>query len=235
MVDRLRPDERKQEVLIPSDEAVEFVMATTMLLSDYPPKPVDVVFLHGRSFFDAEKAGFFSTAVDMIKDGTAKNILIADSEGERLGETVPRKAFAGKTLWTDRLVKMGVPVDKIIYCPHPIKGEHGFHTRNESDAFLDVCEESGFKSAVIIAQPHQLVRAMLGTVKVMANHNYNMDVYNAAPRSTNWRKMVRGSQGKELKPRMEHIEDEYKRVFAYQANGDLATFSDLFNYLSKRG
>jgi hypothetical protein len=36
----------------------DLVRATTVLLSDYPPRPVDAIFFHGRSFFDAEKEAY---------------------------------------------------------------------------------------------------------------------------------------------------------------------------------
>lgn len=43
-----------------------------------------------------------------------------------------------------------------------------------------------------------------------------------------------GSQGMELKPRRDHVPDEIDRIFKYQADGDLASFDELFAYLAKR-
>lgn len=149
-------------------------------------------------------------------------------------ESTPRVAFAGKSIWTDRLVRLGVPQDRIIYAPHLIPGEHGFNTKDESDAFLKVCSEREFKTGVIVTQPHQVVRAMLGAVRTINKNGYEIGVWSVSPQSTDWGKRVKGSQGNELKPRMEHIEDEIKRVFAYQDKGDLASFSELLNYLKNR-
>lgn len=54
------------------------------------------------------------------------------------------------------------------------------------------------------------------------------------PSSTDWNRKVMGSQGMELKPRRDHVPDEIDRIFKYQADGDLASFDELFAYLAKR-
>lgn len=94
--------------------------------------------------------------------------------------------------------------------------------------------ERGWRSAVIVTQPHQIVRAMLGAVRTINQKRSDLDVWNISPQSTNWQRRVKGSQGMEFKPRMGHIEDEIKRVFDYQDKGDLASFEELLVYLRKR-
>src|SRR3989344_4076216 len=213
---------------------VDHNIATTVLLSDSPPGSVDAVFFHGRSFFDAGKRDIFQVAVDYISQGRAQYILLADSEGERVGETIPQVAYPGKSLWTDRLVKMGMDRERIIYSPHLVPREHGFNTTTEAHAFLNTCIERGFKTGVVLTQPHQIVRAMLGAVKRIQEQELPVDLWTEAPRSVDWNKKVKGSQGMELKPRIYHIQDEIDRVFRYQAKGDIASFDELFDYLATR-
>lgn len=213
---------------------VGLAKATTVLLSDRPQKPVDAVFFFGRSFFDAEKHGIFQVAADFINDGRGKYLFIPDSEGERMGETTPRIATAGKTLWTDRLVRLGVDRSKIIYSPHPVPGEYGFNTKTEGDAFLKKAAEDELHSAVVLTHPHQIVRAMLGIVATMHTTGQKLDVWSMTPEFTDWNKKVRGSQGMELKPRLDHIQDEIDRIFKYQQKGDIASFDELFSYLTTR-
>lgn len=212
---------------------IDLTRAAVVLLSDYPPQPVDAIFLHGRSFFDAGKKDFFKAVVELIQKGGAKYIVTPDSEGERVGGTTPRMAYPGMSLWTDRLVKLGVKHEQIIYSPH-LKGERGFNTRTESDAFLETSRQRGFRSAIVLTQAHQLVRAMLGTIRAINETDSPIRVWGMFPQYTDWNKRVKGSQGNELKKRFEHIEDEIKRISAYQAKGDLASFAELFDYLAKR-
>jgi|SRR3989344_2111688 len=214
--------------------SIDLKRVTEVLLNDRPPKPVDAVFFFGRSYFDAGKKDIFQVATDMIKEGRAKYIFIPDSEGQRVGGTIPREANPGKTLWTDRLVRLGVDKNQIIYCPHPIPGELGFHTRNESDAFLRTAANKGLNTAVVLTNPHQIVRAMLGVVKTINDTGQEIDVWCMVPDTTGWNKRVMGSQGKELKPRRDHVPSEIDRIFKYQAQADLASFDDLYAYLAKR-
>lgn len=224
-----RADMQVLEAYITSPELLDVTMT---LLGDTPPRPVDAIFFFGRSYFDAEKKGISTLAADLVKQGRATDIFLADSEGETVGGTVPRVAYPGKSLWTDRLNRLGVG-ERIQYCAHP-EGKPGFHTRTEAEAFVQTAAEKGFKSAVILAHPHQITRAMLSVIKVINEKGLDIDVWCMTPPSTDWDKKVMGSQGMKRKPRSEHIQDEIDRIFRYQAKGDIASFDELFSYLAKR-
>lgn len=216
------------------DLAEDLTKATTILLRDSPPGPVDAVFFFGRSYFDAGKQDIFTVAADFIKQNKAKYLLLVDSEGERAGETIPHVANPGKSLWTDRLVRLGVDKDRILYSPHLVPGERGFNTKTEAEAFLQTSAENGFKTAAVLTQPHQIVRAMLSVVKTIHQKGLPMDVWCMVPQSIDWNKRVKGSQGMARKPRVEHIGYEIERIFRYQAAGDIASFDELFAYLTRR-
>ena len=75
---------------------------------------------------------------------------------------------------------------------------------------------------------------MLGLVRTINQQELPIRVWAVSPQNTNWQVRVKGSQGMERKPRREHIQDETDRVFRYQANGDIASFDELFSYLAQR-
>jgi len=203
--------------------------ANLVLLSNRPPHPVDALFLHMRSFGDY--TGLYELAEEMARTQVVKFIAVSNNEGEKFGSTVPFEANPGKTECIRILTEeQKIPPDKILT---PETMAH--HTRQENDAFLKLSMQREFTSGVILAQPHQLLRAMLGMIQVMDMNKYLMKIYTAAPGYTDWQEKVRGSQGKEFKPRVEHIPDEVKRVYEYQIAGQLASFERLFDYLNARG
>lgn len=211
------------------NNAAELYQATVILLSRKPQQSVDVLFFHNRSFGDY--TNLFEIAGKMFRRGRIRFIAVTNNEGERFGSTVPFEANPGKTECIRILTeKQRIPTDKIL-----IPEALAFHTRQENDAFLELSRQRSFTSGVILAQPHQLLRAMLGMIQAMDINGYLMKVYTAAPDYTDWQERVRGSQGQELKPRVEHILDEVGRVYGYQTSGQLASFERLFEYLNTRG
>lgn len=209
------------------DFDAKLYQATVMLLSGQPQKPVDVLFFHNRSFGDY--TDLFEIAGEMFQRGRVRFIAVTNNEGERVGSTVPLEANPGKTWCINNLLAQGIPIESIIY-PDTM----AFHARQENDTFLKLSRQMRWRTGVILTQPHQLLRAMLGMVQTMNNDDYQMEVYTSAPISTPWQRVVSGNQGLESKPRIDHIQDEWERVRKYQAAGYLATFEQLFDYLETR-
>lgn len=208
-------------------DAAKFCQATVMVLSGQPRKPVDALLFHNRSFGDY--TGLFEMAEEMLRRGRVRFIAVTKNEGERYGSTVPFEANPGKTWCINNLLTQGIPTENIIF-PNTM----AFHARQENDAFLELSKQMEWRSGVILAQPHQLLRAMLGMVQAMNLGGYQMEIYTAAPVSTPWQQVVSGNQGLESKPRIDHIQDEWERVRRYQDLGNLATFGQLFDYLKAR-
>jgi hypothetical protein len=199
------------------------VQAVTVLLSDWPTKPMDAVFFHARSHGDDD--GLFELAAEFLNQRLARRVVINGSDGERADGTGPGTAWPGKKVWLDRLKDFGIT---------PFLTRPAFHNRDENEAFQELAEAERWKSAVILTQPHQILRTFLGAVKSMADHRYWMRLHAAAPRATPWWKKVHGSQGAEELARFQHIEAEFKRVPLYQQKGDLATLPELWAYLQSR-
>lgn len=201
--------------------------AVVMLSSGQPEQPVDVLFVHNRSFGDYTH--LFEIAGEMFRRGRVRFIAVTNNEGERVGSTVPFEANPGKTWCAENLLTQGIPTENIIY-PNTM----AFHTRQENYAFLETSIQRSWTTGIILTQPHQLLRAMLGMVQAMNLRGYQMEIYTAAPVSTLWQEVVSGNQGLESKPRIDHIQDEWERVRRYQASDELASFDDLFAYLKTR-
>lgn len=209
------------------NDASKLYRATVMLSSGEPQQPVDVLFFHNRSYGDY--TGLFEIARKMFEEGRVRFIAVTNNEGERVGSTIPFEANPGKTWCIENLMAQQIPAGNILY-PYTM----AFQTREENNAFLELSRQMEWKEGVILTQPHQIVRPMLGMVQAMHNNGYQMKVYTAIPRFTPWQEVVRGNQGTEFKPRFDHIEDERKRISDYQASGELATFDQLLDYLKAR-
>jgi len=221
-IDRGQIEDTPERVEIEREKALQLYQATNLLLSDYPRIPVDALFFHGRAHKDDDHA-LFNLAAQLYHQGTINTIVLVGTEGERFEGKTPGEAWPGKTAWTKRLQERGV--ERIVYSPP------AYHARQDDDAFLAASKDQGWKRAVALTHPHQLVRAMLGMVKVMQEEDYWMVVYGLAPQTSDWHKQVFGSQGQNLMPRFGHIELEFDRILRYQEKGHLASFDELFDYI----
>lgn len=189
-----------------------------MVLSDWPRHKTDTVFFHSRGNCDYD--GLFGLAYHLKVTGQAKFIAINGFDGF---PNAPGKAYSLQML-------EGMNVERFsIFLSEP-----SLNTKEESNTFVKLSQKNNWKSAIIITQPHQLLRAFLGAVKSIETQEYPMRLYAARPLITNWWKNVFGSQGTENKERFGHIPDELKRITIYQEKGDLCTFEEFFEYMRNR-
>lgn len=207
--------------------------AYDLLCYDRLSKPVDILYFFGRSYFDAPKEGLYRLAVNLYQEGMAKKIIIPGTEGERLGQDIPRESHPGKTLMRNRLVRMGVPNEDII------DSTPGYHTRQEGDAFLNYSIEHGFHDAIALTNPTQIVRAVLSLVAKIDSDHLPVNVFARVPDplTFDWGRMVKGSQGADRKPTYKHLFQEFKGIHKYQnypPPNNIATFSKLFEYIEAR-
>ncbi len=204
--------------------AKDIYEATLLVLTDKLPQQTDALFLHGRSYGDDE--GLFELVSQLYKDGRIKSVIIPGTDGRRHGASIPGEAWPGQKAWMKKLKELGV--DKVHL------SDPGYNTRTETDSFLKASSEKGWKSVAVLTQPHQILRAMLGTVKSMEERNTWIRVYALIPPNTSWGSEVFGSQGEKSLPRIDHIKEELVRIHRYQEKGDLASFEQLFMYIAVR-
>lgn len=212
--------------LNPEKKEIEFKRAFEMVLKDNPTEPVDAVFLHPLSHGDDED--MFPVAAAFIKDGRAKYIVINGSDGQKFGGEKKGEAWAGKDEYIRRLEQLGVTQEQIVL------SDPAFHTRQANDLYLKLAKQHGWKTAVTLNQPQQLLRATLGQIQAMEMQKYPMRVYAVFPEPWDAAKKVCGSQGQAQDRRYKLIGKEYDGILKYQGTGELPPFQDFFNYMEKR-
>lgn len=199
--------------------------ARYLVLTDTLPQTgIDVVFLFSRARYDEDE--LFETVLNLQKRNLVRDVVTNGSQGERLGSTVPGEAWPGIGVWRSQLETLGV---KRIHLSRP-----AFHTRDETEAFLESAQQHGWTSAAILTQPHQLLRATLSVLKVMQNRDFWMRIYSISPQRCDWFREVYGPQGRELLPRYQQIQAEESRLSGYIAKGDIASPDDYLAYRKKR-
>jgi hypothetical protein len=209
---------KKISVLDPT----ELYQATCMILSNLPTQSADVVLFHARGVDDDD--GLFELVTRLIQEGRAHKIAINGFDG--ISTTEPGKRIgSGKDFCIKKLSPLIDP--KIIIPTDPAQ-----NTIEENRAFLKLARERNWKSGIIVAQPHQLLRAMLGAVKEISKHEMNFRLHSVCPQSVDWDKNVFANQGVQS-VRFDNISAELNRIPEYIAQGDLATLEELIAFLRK--
>lgn len=208
------------------EEITNFRRALAIVLKDTPTEPVDAVFLHPLSHGDDNE--MFPLAAKLISEGKAQFIVTNGSDGEKLGNTQPGVAWAGKEEYIRRLISVGVPEHKIIL------SRPAFHTRQNNDAFQEIAEQKKWKSAITLNQPQQLLRATLGQIRTMQQNNYWIRLYSIYPEPWEAARQIYGSQGARQDRRFTLLLSDFERILNYQSKGDLATFDEFFKYIKNR-
>lgn len=199
----------------------------------YPPNSVDAACLFGRAQGDYEHgggdSGILELAASLYLVSRVRHVVLPAAEGSFTpeGQRVPT-GYPGLTEWQKRLQKLSV--GSIRHAPDP--GPVLCHTRSEGDEFVLLAKHHEWETAVAIANPHQLLRIMLGFLVSFRLVRYRLRVWPLCPKHTAWTKCVYGSQGERELPRYLHIAEEWRRILRYQEQGDLARFEELSEYLT---
>ncbi len=201
------------------------LQAMTLILTDWPTHPIDAVFFHGLASGNDDN-DIFNVAASLYLYQRATYVAINGSEGERFGGVIPGEAWAGYTVWRQRLILAGISANWIL------PTEPAFNTKEDCEAFLKLARERKWTSAAVLTQPHQMLRTMLSWVKTMQDASYMMRLHPVTQRPMNWNKRSFGSQAAVEESRFAQITKEFERIPVYQKKGDLATLEELVAYLT---
>lgn len=214
-------------------DANETLYHVMVLMSGrFPTNPVDATFVFGRASGDWEEDlcnnGVLHIAVALYRAGLAEYVVIPGYDCTQTAEGLPvPTGYPGRERWKGFLQeRLEVPH----HCIWSTRG-HGTNTKTEGDDFILLARKRGWKSAAVIMQPHQALRAMLGLVRSLEQLQYPMRIVPVIPQRVQWKKHVFGSQGQGGFERYKHIAWEWERIPKYQANGDLASLQELYSYL----
>lgn len=201
----------------------DWVEATLRLVTD-PLASSDAVFFHARA--EADDDGLFELVANLHHGGWAKTVVVNGSKSGTLEPGGTVHSYPGVEYYEKRLRLLGI---SSIYETDP-----AFNTLEENQVFLKLAREKRWKRAILVSQPHQILRIFLGAVQTMKIQGYWMTLYASVPSVTDWLKPVYGSQGQKLLPRHQHISEEEEKVIQYQGRGDIATLDDLLHYLNEQ-
>lgn len=198
----------------------QYARAQAHVLSLQPSNPVDAVFLHARALGDGDHV--IALAADILNNRGASAVAINGFDGRRFDGTTPGEASEGAVYYHQKLIDNGVSDSSIFHT------DEALNTRAENHVFLRLALTSGWKTAIIVAWPHQLLRACLGMVAAMRQSQRWLNVYTAYPRHVDWGAFVSGSQSANPQRRSVELGAEMERISLYQKKGDLASFDKLF-------
>lgn len=193
------------------------IVTTIMVLSNKPTKLTNALLFFGRAKGDDNDQIFYKAA-EAFHMNLIECILINGTENEE-------KCGHAKTAWTKRLNNLGVT--KVL------SYKESSNTTEEAKNMIIVAKEKNWKSATILAQPHQVLRCMCALVKAMENANYWMKIYCLIPDTSDWFEVTRGSGNQLPMERFKHIALEYSRVLKYASIGHTATLKEVFDYMRK--
>ncbi|OHA26474.1 MAG: hypothetical protein A3C06_02765 [Candidatus Taylorbacteria bacterium RIFCSPHIGHO2_02_FULL_46_13] len=204
-------------------ELLELYEVTNMLLSCRPQKPVNAILMHARSF-DGDDDGLFELVRKLIPS-VAPIVVINGGGGEGM-RGPSKKAWPGVEEYEKRLSSLGV-MDIIRSAP-------ARHTQEESEKFVDIIKERGWRRVVVANLPHYLLRSMLSGVCEIQKRGLSVLLYPVAPVSLSWRKPVFGSQGVSPIKRFAQCHEELKRITEYQKQypDKFVSIKSLVEYLS---
>lgn len=201
-------------------DRLQLFQAMSVLLSDPPPNwRVNGILFHGRSFGGDE--GLFELAGELVT-GVSSNAVVINGDEEGAGYKPGTFGWPGAKDYQPRLEKQGCKVYKSKPAPRTL--EEGF-------CFSEFAQEEGWGRVIVIAQPFQLPRIMLTHLHVMKKRQYQMQIYPMAPKRVNWEKLCNGSQAADPVSLFDQISGELDRILEYQRQGNLASTSELIEYL----
>lgn len=214
--------------------------ADCMLLTDAVPRNVDAIFFHARAHGDYDD--LFELVAEKYHGMERPLVFINGGNGAHINGFMPYESWGGGDWWRQELIKRGVTK------AHIFMTKDAFHTREESEGFVELSRGAGVRRALVVVQPHQMLRAFLTLIKAMSDAQYMMRAYALAPHRKNteswWRPIYYSSAmipseklppiEERYKARFELVGGEVSKIPEYQAKGHLASLDDLFKYLRMR-
>lgn len=213
-------------------DPLEVYRATVVLCSDAPPleRPgplFDALLMHAQSH--GAETEVIACARHLLRNRRARAVAINGSRGEAWGRDIPGEAWPGADTYANLLADAVDPFPEQMHRSRP-----AYHTRDESDAFLELVREQRWSHVAIVTHAHHILRTFLGMIRAMQVAKLRLRVHAVVPQHTNWWIPVGGSQGSPVQERFQHIAGELERIERYQASGHIASFAELWEYLRWR-
>jgi uncharacterized SAM-binding protein YcdF (DUF218 family) len=179
-----------------------------VLTSGERPQPADaVVLLEGDGF------NRIATACDLIRDRYA-NILVfsGGTDNSSYGSFPYEKCVP-------HILNCGISLDQMIV------EDNSQHTREQAEFAIDICQEHGWKSLILVASHYHQYRAFLAFLKVLHERSLSrlIKIYNI-PAQLPW------FENTDWGRRIDILNSEFQKINEYQAMNHLATFAEALEY-----
>lgn len=225
--------ERKEE------DFLNLMKANQMLLSDWPEKKVDVLYIPGLSEGMVKCGKLFDVAIkDIYSKGLAGCIAFNGSNGERYGSKVPGEGWPGRDWYIDNLTErindiydrsLDNIVGTILFPTRP-----AFNSREETDALIGLMKKKGWVTVGFLTVAYHYPRAFVCLIQSMRTIGHRVKAYGMSPKVTDWWRSMKGSQGVEdTVPFAECVKDG-RKTLDYIEKGFGCTLEELFSYLRYR-
>ena len=123
-----------------------------------------------------------------------------------------------KELILPRLVEQGVPPE------HIIVEDASQHTWGQAVESLRLTVEHGWSRILLVASHYHQYRAYLTFLKVVLEHNYQVEVVNAPARQPTW------FTGNDWGVRYDLLDTEFEKIEQYRESGHVASYRDAITY-----
>lgn len=214
----------------------EVFLATCLTMSRHSecPDVPSAIFLSARAGGDWEQTernqGLINLAAQIYKgwsryEGSEPYIVLNGEANVDQGGKPISTSYGGPELWEKELLEYGIAADVII------RSEGGQNTGAETISFVKLAHERGWGNAMILANPHQLLRTMMAMVKAMEKIGYRFKVSPTAPTEYSWKTLGYGSQGGNLETWWQQAISEAVKVVDYIERGWVCTFDELREYV----
>ncbi len=173
----------------------------------------DVVYLHGLSKGMLDSVNLFEATAQLVLEGRARCVAYNGSDGRGTSpESVPGSVWDGAGVYRADFLKNGIPTS-VLFPTRP-----AFHTREETDAFIELAKEQGWQAAYIATVPYHWPRALTCLVASMAKYEHRIKIHFLRPEKLLWNSIITGSQGNEAAFSAE-AGDDALRLFSYWDKG----------------
>lgn len=187
-----------------------------------PPQTADFTFLFGQTSDNQESV--LSQAEQALERKLTSKVGFLHA-GALSG-------YPGFDVWHQLLLERNVKPEQIEGVP--FGNTDLIHTRIEAEAMILHARKQGYESIYILAAPFHQLRAFMTAVTVALEYYPSARLYSLPGMPLPWQQTVAHSQGKVLGTRSELVVGEWERIETYTEKGDLATVSQVINYLNQR-
>ncbi len=166
----------------------------------------------------------FGIARQMLNKGLASRVLVSDTKAI--------SGYPGFNSWEKHLNKSGIPSEHIKGIG--IDKTPTLNTLIEARALIRYAKSKQYRSIYVAAAAFHQVRAFMTAVTVALIEYPELIIISSPGTYLPWDETVIHSQGNTKGTRSSLLTDEFNRIEQYQRKGDLASVSDVLNYLNRR-